>query len=514
MKLYTAQQMRLLDEHNISNVGMHSLDLMENAAIAVVDSEVMQNEIKAGAKFVIFCGPGNNGGDGLAIARLLLNKGCGVEVYLFNPKNSLSADCDANKEKLKQLPSAILHEITQQFDLPSLGENTVIVDALFGTGLSRPLAGGFASLVEYINACGNKVVSVDMPSGMLDVEVESRVSVAVKADYTLTFHAIKPAMLLADNQQYLGKVCVLDIGLTEQGFDYKSKYKFTTSEDAKAMLHPRDEFAHKGTCGHALLVAGSQGMCGAAILAAKAALRSGLGKITVHTPQANRLIMQIAVPEAILSIDNDDASVSDIPFAELTYKAVGFGPGVGLADQSVKAFSDLLHKKPSRLVVDADGLNILANHRELIAQLPQGTILTPHRKEMERLLGSSMSDSEMLRAAMKMCSNYGIIIVLKGRYTAVCTPKGEVFFNTTGNSGMATAGSGDVLTGIVLSLLAQGYCPEAAARLGVWLHGKAGDMTLLNESEESLIASDIISNLGAAFILIKDKDSFSQHKII
>lgn len=503
MKILSASEMRQLDAHNISECGVCSIQLMEQASLAFVDE--FSRCFGAKRRVVVFCGSGNNGGDGLAVARLLSGKGYAVAVYLFSLHNKLSADCETNKNRLGECASVEFHEITSQFEPPVLTADSVIVDALFGTGLNRPLTGGFAQLVEFINASEAKTVSIDMPSGLMDVEDAAKhgIATAVRANYTFTFHCLKPCMLLADSQQYLGEVRVLDIGLDDSHLDY-SQMPYTAIDVAavRALLKSRDPFSHKGTCGHGLLMAGSYGMAGAAILSAKAALRGGVGKLTVHTPQRNVVVMQTAVPEAVLSIDGDEDTISCETIGVADFAAVAFGPGVGKSRLAKKSLLSILRQRPERLVVDADGLNLLAEYADWHTMLPANTIISPHRKEWERLLGRTANDATLLMTAREYATKYHIIIIVKGHHTAVCLPNGKICFNTSGNSGMATAGSGDVLTGLLLSLRSQGYEAEDAALMATWIHGKAGDLAAEALSEWSVVASDIVDALPRVFKLL------------
>lgn len=500
MKILSSHEMRALDEYNIKSRGMASIDLMENASKAVA-GELVALLPSFEIKVVVFAGPGNNGGDGLAIARIVADKGYMVEVFLFNTKNNLSDDCLSNKERLKECKNVSLHEITSQFDFPNLSNDDVIVDALFGTGLNRPLMGGYRQLVEFINNCKNKVVSVDIPSGMLDIAkavTEGEESVSVKADYTFTFHCLKPAMLLADNQEALGNLKVLDIGLDDSNINFsKTQFGTTETDDARLLLKKRDTFGHKGTFGHGLLVAGSSGMAGASFLAGKAAYRSGVGKLTIHTGAINVPIVQTILPEAVVSADANLNYVTSIEKKQ--YSAVGIGPGLGCSVETEEALFDFIKQGDLKLVIDADGLNILSKHYNWAKFLPKDTILTPHPGEWERMIGKHADSITQLRLAMDYAKLYGIYIILKGHYTAVCTPNGHVYFNVNGNSGMATAGSGDILAGIILSLRCQGYSALDACRLGVWLHGRAGDCAATKYGEHSMMASDMIECLGDAF---------------
>ena len=503
MKLLSVDQMKALDAYNIEKEGGSSLELMERASRAVVD-EIVTLLPSTNTRIVVFAGSGNNGGDGLAIARQLGRGGYKVEVYLLNTLHALSDNCQQNKKRLEESKNVVLHEITAQLDLPQLDSDDWIIDAIFGIGLNRQLTGGYKQLVEFINKSGNKVVAVDMPSGMIGVSQsdgdEEEEVVAVKADYTFTFHCMKPRMLLSDSQQYLGEIKVLDIGLDDSHIDYSSnRFTITGQQEAQAMLKPRDEYGNKGTFGYGLLLAGSRGMAGAAMLAGRAAYRSGLGKLCVHTAGANLPVLQAALPEAIVEPDKNEKFISEHCCNNNNYAAVAVGPGLGQNAESEEMFLSLLKHCKKPLIIDADGLNILAKQNNWAQLLPKGTILTPHPKEWGRLINKAVNSTAQVHLAMECCQKHGIYIVLKGHYTAVCTPEGRVFFNTSGNSGMATAGSGDALTGILLALRCQGYSAEVACRLGVWIHGYAGECASQELTEYSVVTSDIINNLGKAF---------------
>ena len=392
-------------------------------------------------------------------------------------------------------------EVTVNFDLPDLTARTLVVDGLFGSGLNKPLAGGFASLVKYINQSPSKVVSLDMPSGMMTENNTDNIwTNIVKADLTLTLQQKKLAMMFADCQPYLGEVRVLDIRLSQDYIDSTDAQFVTVEEnDVRRILQPRADFVHKGLMGYALIIAGQYGMAGAAVLATKACLRSGVGKVAVLTPQLNNDIMQISVPEAILVHDAEDAYFSEATDTD-GYDAMAIGPGLGVREQTSIALISQLRRTTCPIVADADALNIIANHRAWVQQLPQGIILTPHPREFDRLAGGiSNSDYDRLAKAIALAAHTKAYILLKGHYSALCCPDHHVYFNTTGNSGMATAGAGDVLTGIITGLLARGYEQREACMLGMYLHGLAGDIAVKSIGKESLIASDIIKFLPMAF---------------
>lgn len=503
MKIFTSAQMHDLDNYTIAHEPIKSIDLMERAARRM--TEEFESLVGKECDVVVFAGPGNNGGDALAMARMLADDGYGVTVYLFNIKGHLSDDCAANKKRLaenKRLKAFI--EITQEFDPPKLDKSTVVIDGLFGSGINKALTGGYAILVKYINASPCRVVSIDIPSGLMPEDNSSNVRAhIVRAAMTFTLQRPKLSFYFPENQVFLGNLHTIDIGISKDGMaETEAEYELLEEHFVKSLLKPRNPYAHKGTMGNGLIVAGKYGMAGAAILATKACLRTGVGKVTIHTTRKNNDILQMSVPEAIMSRDKDETKFSE-PIDTEDFDAMGIGPGLGQDEITAVALIAQLRRTQCPIVVDADALNILGSHRAWLQQLPKGVILTPHPKEFERLAGHCMDTYEQLDKARSLAGRMDIYIILKGHHTAICTPSGKIFLNSTGNAGMATAGSGDVLTGIITSFLAQGYKREEACLLGVYLHGLAGDIAADKLGEESLIASDIIESISKAFKIIK-----------
>ena len=505
MKIFTSAQIHELDKYTIEHEPISSLNLMERAAKAITRS--IEEEWSNRTPVVVFAGPGNNGGDALAVSRLLAEDGYQVSVYLFNVHNKLSADCAANKKRLIEGKRIKLFtEVTVNFDPPQLTGNTLVIDGLFGSGLNKPLAGGFAAMVKYINQSSAKVVSIDIPSGMMCEDNTYNIHAnIIKADLTLTLQQKKLSMLLADMQQYIGRLKVLDIRLSPEFMRQSDcKYQLLEENDIRNLLVTRNDFAHKGNMGNALLIAGCYGMTGAAILATKACLRTGVGKVTTHVPKRNYDIMQISVPEAVLQLDHEETYFSE-PTETENFSAVGIGPGLGTNEGTAIALIAQIRRSTCPLVLDADALNILASHRAWMQQLPKDIILTPHPKELDRLAGNTSANCyERLAKASELAERLQGYVILKGHYSALCLPNGHIEFNSTGNSGMATAGSGDVLTGIITALLARGYKHADACRLGMYLHGLAGDLAIKDIGKESLIASDLISYLPKAFLRLED----------
>ena len=503
MKIFTSSQIHELDKYTIENEPIESIALMERAAKAL--TQAIAGVWNNSTPVIVFAGPGNNGGDALAVARMLAERDYKVTVYLFNITGSLSPDCAQNKRCLQETKRVQFIEVTEEFDPPQLESGMLVVDGLFGSGLNKPLAGGFASLVKYINASLAQVVSLDIPSGLMteDNIYNVRANI-IRATMTLTLQQPKLSFLFPENQPFLGQLRVLDIRLSQEGIDkMEAAYTITEESLVRSLLMDRNAFAHKGQMGHALIVAGSYCMAGAAVLAAKACLRSGTGKVTVNTPRRNIPILQISVPEAIVQSGNDETIFTDMVETD-DFDAMGIGPGLGQSEQTAVALISQLRRAQCPIVADADALNILANHRAWMQQLPKGIILTPHPKEFDRLEGHSADSYERLTKARNLAERIQGYVIVKGHYTAICLPDGHIVFNPTGNGGMATAGSGDVLTGIITGLLARGYKQAEACVVGVYLHGLAGDLAAQELGEESLLASDIVNYLPKAFKRLKE----------
>lgn len=502
IKIFATDKVKELDQYTIQQEPISSIDLVERAATVFIH-EFCRRYSKQ-TRIVIFAGQGNNGADALAIARLLKDESFRVETYLFNPTEHLSNECQQNKQRLLNMERVEFTEVVHDFEPPMLSERDVVIDGLFGSGLNRPLSGGFAAVVNYINQSDAEVVAIDIPSGLFgeDNRKNDKESI-IKANVTLTFGFPKLAFLFPENVQYVGEWKILDIGTHPGAIErFNTSYSLVTEDDISSVLLPRDRFAHKGTFGHALLVAGSKGKMGAALLAARACLRSGAGLLTTHIPQRGEIIFQTAFPEAMLSFDSNPDYFTSVP--EISgYAAIGVGPGLGQHMESAAALERILQSSSKPVVIDADAINMLASNKDLLNKIPPRSILTPHPKEFDRIAGESIHSYDRLIKAQSFATEHKLCIVLKGAYTAICSPAGNIYFNNCGNPGMATAGSGDVLAGVILGLLSQGYEPEAAAVMGVFLHATAGDIAAALQSEESMIAGDITDMLGKAFRQIK-----------
>ena len=503
MEILTAAQSHAWDNYTIEHEPISSINLMERAALKCFDW--LQDHGYIGSSFSIFCGKGNNGGDGLALARRLSEMGCPVTAYILEFGHKGTEDFQVNLARL-HLTEVAIRFIQTDENFHPIPKGDIVIDALFGSGLNRPLNGVTAKLVEHINQSGNEVISIDIPSGLF-VDQSSKGNPIICAKHTLSFQSYKPAMLMAENSQYIGEIEILDIGL-DQGY-LESLQNNTVLVDEgliQKLLKPRNPFAHKGQFGHALLLAGSYGKMGAAILSAKACLRSGVGLLTCHMPTCGYEIMQGAVPEAMASTDDHEHILSGFKDDLQKYTVLGIGPGIGTDAQTSFFLEYLLTNCKKPMVLDADALNIISVNRKMFDEIPTFSILTPHPKEFERLFGSCENDFDRHELALENAKRYQCVIVLKGHNSFIATPDGKGYYNSTGNAGMAKGGSGDVLTGMVTAFLAQGYPADQAAILAVYLHGLAGDLVSKWQSQYSMIASDIIKCIGQAILSIDNNE--------
>ena len=499
MKILTQRQIQEVDAYTIEHEPVSSVDLMERAASICVD-RIFSLFPDTRRKIAVFAGSGNNGGDGLAIARILQWMSYDVSVYMLTEGDRLSPDGHVNYQRLTACKPVILTENS----LPELHPSTIVIDALFGNGLSRPLDGLAAQTVAHINKSGCTVVSIDMPSGLFcDDNAGNDPNRIIRAYRTLTFQQPKLSFFFAENADFIGEWEVLDIGLLPEAIENQDSKYFTLESQDFGFAQPRNKFAHKGDFGHACIIAGSHGMMGAGVLATRACLRTGVGLVTAHIPQNEGVIMQVSVPEALVSFDAHAEVFSQVPDLN-AFSAIAVGPGIGKGQETQQALFALLHavraRKSLPLVLDADALNILSENPDGLKLLPPDSILTPHPKEFDRLAGNSVNGYQRHLKQIEMAQKYSVFVVLKGAHTSITTPDGRCFFNITGNPGMATAGSGDVLTGIIVSLLAQRWLPLRASCAGVWLHGAAGDKAARKLGQQALIASDIIKNIGKTIV--------------
>jgi hydroxyethylthiazole kinase-like uncharacterized protein yjeF len=502
MRILDTKQIRELDAYTIQHEPIASIHLMERASRAFVDWFTLR--VDASKKIGVVCGTGNNGGDGLAIARMLHEWQYAVKVWIVSAGIGESTDFKVNE---KRLPPKVEKEfIKSETDAVSFDDCAVLIDAIFGSGLSRPAAGVYGYVINRYNETEALRIAVDIPSGLM---ADSPSSGAIaKAHYTISFQLPKLAFLLPESHVFTGEWQLLDIGLDKKFIrESDTRYFFTRLKDVRKLLRPRSKNDHKGTYGHALLVAGSYGKMGAAILASRGALRAGLGLLSVHVPGCGYDILQTAVPEAMVEVDEDEKVLSALPKLD-GYETIGIGPGLGQDARTVKALARLFENFQKPMVIDADAINIIAANRHLMSVIPPGSVLTPHPKEFERLTGPWKNDFERLEIQRQLAVSLKAVVVLKGAHTSVATEKGLVYFNSTGNPGMATGGTGDVLTGVITGLLAQKYRSDEAAIAGVLLHGLAGDLAVREGGIDALIASDLITHLPGAFLKVVRKRIF------
>lgn len=495
--ILNASQIRAWDAFTIEHEPIKSIDLMERAASTCF--KWLERRGLTSRYFQIFCGKGNNGGDGLALGRILLQAGAMVDLYVLSSEKSGTADFQCNLHRWKDYSKREIHWLNESKDFPTLASNGLVIDALFGSGLSRPLDGINALLIHYLNENAKEIISIDLPSGIMCDTFETGVP-AIQASHTLSFQSPKLAFYFPENEKFTGDIHLLDIGLSE-GFLQQvfPEISLINHGLVQKIYKPRQRFSHKGTFGHALILAGSYGKTGAALLAAKACMHSGVGLLTMGVPRCAYLVLQVGLPEAMVTSDEKKNILATIMPNYSTYQAVGIGPGIGTEKITRQWLLHQLLVIQCPLVLDADALNAIA-YEEKWQSIPKNSILTPHPKEFDRLFGLCQNSQERMLKAIEKAKELSCIVVLKGHHTLIATSEGEVWFNTTGNAGMASGGSGDVLTGIITGLLAQGYVPKDAAILGVWLHGQSGDIASKKHGQEALVASHIIEFLGDAFL--------------
>lgn len=489
MKIPNIQSARNADAYTIENEPISSVDLMERVATQIYFWLMKKLKTKE-VSIKIFCGMGNNGGDGLGLARLLASNDIFAQVYIVRVSENFGHDCGVNYERLKEIPEVPMFDVYSNDDFPKISDDDIVIDALFGSGLSRPLEGLAADMVNHMNDNQAIRIAIDIASGLNGDSINNGGAI-FRPDYTVSMQFPKMAFLYPENEPFVGKWEVLDIKIHPDYIENLETLNFyTTADVVRPLLHKRGKHSHKGTYGHALLVAGSTGKTGAALLASEACLRSGVGLLTTHLPKLAMLPLQVYLPEAMISVDKSDDYFSQVPDLQ-SYNAIGAGPGLGKADETADALKHLIQDAQVPMVLDADALNIIAENKTWLSFLPERTIITPHPKEFERLFGKTENSAQRLELQREMSRKHNIVIILKGANTAITFPNGTCFFNSTGNPGMATAGSGDVLTGIILSLLAQRYTPEEAAIIGVFMHGRAGDKAAAEKGMEAMIAGDI-----------------------
>ena len=484
MKILSADQIKTVDASTLTNEPIASIDLMERAAMACFRRLIKL--LKPEQEIDVFCGKGNNGGDGLAIARMLIEHGFECTIFVVHFSEKFSADAHINDQRLREKYTSRMVDVTSLEELNGItpGNNSVVIDALLGIGANKPAEGLLAETIRFINKHFQKIISIDVPSGLFTDQHSPELNAVIRSTLTLTFQLPKLAFLLPENQKYVPEFEMLNIHLDKKEIsNQNSSYFFLTKNDVGSLLKPRNKFSHKGSYGHALLMAGSQGKSGAAVISAKACLRSGAGLLTLHSTKTTLHAVLNHLPEAMTIEDQQSDFISHIDKPEI-YDAIAFGPGVGLQEDTQLVLKKILHYYTGKLVIDADGLNILAENKTWLNFLPAGTILTPHPKEFERLTEKHDNDFEKLKALKHFSLRYNCIVILKGAHSAVAMPDGTIFFNSTGNAGLAKGGAGDGLTGVILGLLARGYSAAQASIIGTFLHGFAADLWIRKKARK------------------------------
>lgn len=510
MKILTAEQLSEADKTTIEKQHISSEELMERAA-SLVFEEIHQRLDGAPIPIKIFCGIGNNGGDGLVVARYLKEHGYNVKVFIVNYSDKRSDDFLANYEKLKKLGNDWPVSIKKEDDFPEIHTGDFVIDAIFGIGLNRPIEGWMGKLVNYINDSGAFVLAIDMPSGLFSDKVPGKDAAVIKAAYTLSFQTPKLVFYLPQTMDYAGKVQILDIGLDKRTIsEAKSGMFLIEHAEARMFYKERKKNSHKGDYGNVLITGGSYGKMGSVLLAATAALRTGTGLCTLYIPKCGYQIIQTGLPEAMVLTDENEKMLTDFP-EDFGADVNCFGMGAGKDEKTVSAMKKFLSSSKSPVVIDADGLNILSENKELLELLPENSVLTPHPGELKRLIGEWKDDFDKLDKAKAFSKKYKITLLIKGAFTFIVSDN-EVYINSTGNAGMATAGSGDVLSGVISSLIGQKYNPVVASVLGVYAHGLSGDIAAAELGVESVIAGEIARNMGKAFMRLSEDSSVNEEE--
>lgn len=498
MKILSKDEIKKVDEYTILHEPIDSIDLMERAANACTNWIIQH--IQPHLSINVFCGVGNNGGDGLAIARLLLQKGFIVKTFIVRAMAIPSEDFIKNEKRLASTKNTDIYELVHVDQFPHLSESDIVIDALFGIGLNKPIEGIYSQVIKKINESSKTVIAIDIPSGLMaDTSSAANDGAIIKARYTLSFETVKLAFMMAENADFVGRFYILSIGVNQDIIQtFTSAPQLLELSMVQHILQPRKPFAHKGNFGHVVIIAGSYGKMGAAVLAAKACLRTGAGLLTMHVPSCGYSIIQTSIPEAMVTCDEHEKFIAT-SIVLGRHQAIGIGPGLGCEKETANVLKLILRQNTQPMVIDADAINIISEKLSWMKLITAGSIFTPHPKEFERLVGKTSNQFERFSKQVEFSKRYQIFIVLKGKYTCITCPDGQAYFNSTGNPGMAKGGSGDALTGILTGLLAQGNTPKETCLLGVYLHGLAGDLAMAEIGERSLLASDLIDYIGKAY---------------
>lgn len=498
MKIFSKDQIYKGDQLTAKKQNISSTELMERAGTQIFNW-IHQRMQGAQVPIHVFCGIGNNGGDGLVLARQLINYGYNVHTYIVNCSDKRTQDFLVNYDRIKQTSKKWPEMLNCKADFPPIGPDDIIVDAVFGIGLNRPANDWVKGLFQHFRASKAFTIAIDLPSGLYPDNVPEDENGVVWADHTLSFQSPKLVFFLPETSKYTREWEVLDIGIDPEFLqETETEVELIGKNEILTIYNPREKFSNKGTYGHGLIVGGSYGKIGSMILSAKAALAAGAGLVTTFIPKCGYIPMQSTFPEAMVITDVDENKLTAIEF-EIQPNAIGIGMGMGTDEKTFLAFQKFLESSTALLVIDADGLNLLSKHKDTLKLLKPHTILTPHPKELERLIGKWKNDFDKLKKAKVFSKKHECILVIKGANT-ITLFGGKLYVNTTGNPGLSTGGTGDVLTGIITGLICQGYTPLNAAVFGVYLHGKSADIAVEDYGYQSLIASHVIEYLGQAYL--------------
>lgn len=505
MNIYSDKQFYEADKVTTEKQGITSSDLIERAA-GQIFKWLHQRMQGAQVPIHIFCGIGNNGGDGLALGRILIEQGYNVNVFIANFTDKRSKCFLINYGRIKDVTKKWPVLMTSEKDFPEIHPDDIIIDALFGIGLNRPIEGWVKNLIIYLNQEKAFKLAIDIPSGLTANAAVMDPEAVLKANHTLTFQAPKLAFFLPESGKFVPYFEVLDIGLDPEFlFSIPPLAQLMGKAQVQPIYRQREKYSHKGDYGHALIVAGSKGKMGAARMASEAVLRIGAGMVTTFVPSSGNDILQTSLPEAMTISDTHPDVITSVAF-DFEPTAIGVGMGIGTSETTQKALVELFKaNKETPFLIDADAINCIAANRTLLKAVPKHSILTPHLGELERLIGKWTDDHDRLAKVKAFSTKHEVIVVMKGAHSIVVAGE-NLFINSTGNPGMATAGSGDVLAGMITGLLAQGYDPTAAATFGVYLHGSAGNLVTQEKGFEALIASDITNTVGRAFMALFEPD--------
>ncbi len=499
MKLFSSKQLYEAENQTIKKQGIETFDLMERAATQLftwIDSRLKGAQVP----IHIFCGIGNNGGDGLALGRMLINNGYNVKIYIANFTDKRSKCFLTNYNRIKESTKSWPILMTSEHDFPQIQNDDIIIDCLFGIGINRPIEGWVKQLIQYLNSQAAFKLSVDIPSGLSANEPLLDAEAVLKANHTLTFHSPKLSFFLPETGVFVPYFEILDLGFDAEYISETTPIaQLIAQPEAQQFYKQRSKFSHKGNYGHALIIGGSKGKVGAVSLASKAALKAGAGLVTAYVPEGANVILQTSVPEVMTLCDNSEDYLQHIDF-EMIPTCIAIGMGMGQHEQSGLALGELFEKLSNvPVVIDADALNLMAKDKSLLEKIPKQSILTPHEGELKRLLGAWKNDFDKIEKAKAFSKKHEVILIIKGAHSLVVNGE-AIYINTTGNPGMATAGSGDVLSGIIAGLLAQGYDALLATVFGVYLHGSAGNLAAFEDGYEALTASTIIDYIGKAYL--------------